>query len=121
MKMSCGQATITERTTAGRDRVARNGRCTGGPIPTGYDVTDRGEYVPTERLIPQLDMTEADFVRDLFARIAEGSTLGQEATWLNSLNVAPIVRYRHRDSTAEDKDRRPRGRRPPAGRSPDSR
>ena len=34
------KSTIIERMTLGRDRVARVGRWTGGPIPFGYDLDD---------------------------------------------------------------------------------
>jgi site-specific DNA recombinase len=86
------RSTITERMTMGRDRVARQGKYTGGPIPFGYDVED-GCLVPSPRLLDGTGMTEAEYVTDLFARIAQGSTVYAEAQRLNALGVVPCKRY----------------------------
>ena len=85
--------TIKERTTRGRDRVAKDGRYTGGTIPLGYDVAPNGRLVLSEHLVPGADMTEAELVRDLFQRIAAGSSTFAEAQRLNALGVRPVRRY----------------------------
>jgi len=86
------RSTITERLVMGRDRVARGGKYTGGPIPFGYDVED-GLLVPSTRRIEAATMTEAELVGDLFARVAAGATLYAEAERLTALGVARVKRY----------------------------
>ena len=81
------KATIIERTTLGRDRVARGGRWTGGVVPLGYDLDTQGCLVPNTRLIKELGMTEAELVHDLFQRIAHGGTAIAECHRLNALGV----------------------------------
>jgi len=88
------RATINERMTLGRDRVAAQGQYTGGPIPTGYDLDDERRLVPSDRIVPQLGITEADMVRDLFARIANGeATMAAECGRLTALGVQRRQRY----------------------------
>ncbi len=41
------KSTIIERTTMGRDRVARLGKWTNGPVPAGYDLDGEGRPVPS--------------------------------------------------------------------------
>ena len=66
------KTTIAERTSLGRNRVASDGRYTGGPIPLGYDLDDDNRFIPSTRIVPQLGITEAEMVRDIFQRIAGG-------------------------------------------------
>jgi site-specific DNA recombinase len=87
------KATIIERMTLGRDRVARSGKWTGGIIPLGYDVDAEGWLVPSTRAIEQLGMTEAALVQDLFQRIANGSTALAECHRLNALGIVTARRY----------------------------
>jgi site-specific DNA recombinase len=90
--------TIAERTMQGRDRVARAGKWTGGPIPLGYDQGPDGCLVPSQRPVPALctpdrPVTEADLAREIFRRVAEGSSALAEAKRLNALNVPCARRY----------------------------
>jgi site-specific DNA recombinase len=87
------KATLIERMTLGRDRVARNGKWTGGVVPLGYDLDTEGCLVPSTRRIAEVDMTEAEFVRDLFQRIAAGGTASAECYRLNALGVTTAKRY----------------------------
>jgi site-specific DNA recombinase len=87
------KATILERTSMGRDRIAKEGRWTGGVLPVGYDLDTEGFLMPSERVIPALEMTEADMVRDLFQRIANGSSSLTECHRLNRLGVTTAKRY----------------------------
>jgi site-specific DNA recombinase len=87
------RSTITERMTMGRDRVAKRGKWTGGPIPFGYDLDVAGCLIPSERLVPALGITDADLVRDLFERLAGGSTLVAECQRLTALGLPTARRY----------------------------
>lgn len=64
------RSTIIERMTMGRDRVARGGKWTGGPIPYGFDVDEQRLLVHSLRIVPDLDLTEAEVATDIFERIA---------------------------------------------------
>jgi site-specific DNA recombinase len=85
--------TIIERTSGGRNRVAKEGRYAGGALPPGYDVDNVGKLVPSARIVPQLDITESELIRDLFARIAGGSSVLAEARRFQALGVSPDRRY----------------------------
>jgi site-specific DNA recombinase len=50
--------------------------------------------MPSARIVEAVGMTEADFTRDLFRRIAEGSTLLAECRRLNAMGVMLPARYR---------------------------
>lgn len=84
--------TITERTMLGRARAVREGKWTNGPIPWGYDLDAEKRLVPSERMVPSLDITEAELVRDLFRRMAAGSTLRTEALRLTALGIPVVYR-----------------------------
>jgi len=85
--------TITERTSGGRRRVAEEGRYTGGPIPLGYDVDEDKRYIPSERVVSALGVTEAELIRDTFQRIAAGATLNAECKRLTELGIPRHARY----------------------------
>jgi site-specific DNA recombinase len=88
------KSTITERTSRGRDRVAAQGQYTGGPIPLGYTLDEQRRLIPSERIVEQLGVSEADYVRDLFRRIADGETsLNGECGRLTALGVPRFQRY----------------------------
>jgi site-specific DNA recombinase len=86
------RSTITERMSMGRDRHARGGRWLGS-IPFGYDVDGDSRLIEGTRLVPPLSVTEADLVRDLYRRIADGSTLLAECERLNALGIPSMRRY----------------------------
>jgi site-specific DNA recombinase len=86
---------LSQRMTVGRDRVAREGRWVGGPIPFGYDLDDHGHLTPSQRLVA--GMLEADLARSVFERIAAGSSTVAEARRLDALGVFPGRRYSARD------------------------
>lgn len=81
---------LLDRLTTGRDYKARDGKWQGGWIPYGYDLDADGRLVPSARLAYD-GITEAEIIRDLYRRIADGSTLYAEAVRLNGLGV-PAVR-----------------------------
>jgi site-specific DNA recombinase len=88
------KSTIAERTGLGRNRVASAGGYTGGPIPLGYDLDDDGRLTPSGRVVPQLGMTEAEMVADIFDRIANGQvTVNGECERLTALGVPRQQRY----------------------------
>jgi site-specific DNA recombinase len=86
---------ISQRMSVGRDRVARDGRWMGGPIPFGYDQDEHGRLVPSEREVG--GMPEAELARTVFERIAAGSSTVAEARRLDSLGVFPGRRYSRHD------------------------
>jgi site-specific DNA recombinase len=88
------RATIAENTSRGRDRVTANGKWTGGPIPFGYDLDDKGHLIASERCVDTLEVTEAELVADIFARVARGeTTINAEYQRLNTLDVPREMRY----------------------------
>lgn len=86
------RSTILERTSLGRDRLVQACKWLGGPIPRGYCVDADGFLLPSERLIAPLGLTEADMMRDLYQRLANGSSGVAEAARLQALGV-PFTRY----------------------------
>jgi site-specific DNA recombinase len=87
------KSTISERMTLGRDRVARSGKWTNGPIPFGYDLDADGFLVPSGRLVEGLDLSEAEIARSVIHRIADGSSTVIEARRLNDFGVPTLRRY----------------------------
>ncbi len=87
------KSTITERMSLGRDRVARTGKWTNGPIPFGYDLDVEGCLVPSARIVDGIGISEADVARSVIKRIAEGSSTVAEARRLNALGVPTQRRY----------------------------
>jgi site-specific DNA recombinase len=85
------RAQVLDQLTRGRDRVARQGKWTGGLVPYDYMV-EEGLLIPSTRPVEALGMTEADVVRALYQRIAAGSSAVQEVTRFNALGV-PTTRY----------------------------
>lgn len=98
------RATIAERTSGGKHRVARLGKYVGGPVPLGYDVDAERFLVPSARIVEPLGITEAELVRDIFSRIADGgTTLTAECGRLSALGIPAVQRYgknRKKDGTA---------------------
>lgn len=99
------KSTILERVTRGRDRIARQGYWTNGSVPFGYDLTRdgtngegtkqrSGRLVPSGRIVPGLGITEAELVRDIFRRVAAGSTAMAEAKRLQALGVPRTTLHR---------------------------
>jgi site-specific DNA recombinase len=100
------KSTISERTSLGRNRVARNGQYTGGPIPIGYDLDEANRFIPSTRLVPELGegVTEAQMIRDLFARVAAGqTTLNAEGARLAALGVPKRQRYGGKDGRVTER------------------
>jgi site-specific DNA recombinase len=87
------KSTIIERMTMGRDRVAREGKWTDGPVPFGYDISDQNCLIPSQRVVPMTGQTESDIVRSIFRRMADGSTTPLECQRLNAMGVPTERRY----------------------------
>ena len=85
------KSTITERMTMGRDRVAKQGKWTGGPVPFGYDVGADDCLVPSVR--DAAGRSESDVAREIIERIANGSSCVVEARRLNALGVPAVKRW----------------------------
>jgi site-specific DNA recombinase len=85
------RALIHERTSAGRHRVARRGKWTTGKPPFGYALDVDGHLTPSTKLVPQLNITEADLIKELFERVAsKESTAQNEARRFNALGIPSI-------------------------------
>jgi site-specific DNA recombinase len=93
--------TIRERSTLGRDRIAREGKFVNGPVPFGYAVDDGGFLVASDRQVPELGISEAELVRELFRRVADGDTSVRLALWLKAAGVRPTRRYFSRKTRRE--------------------
>jgi site-specific DNA recombinase len=86
--------TILDNTTRGRARGAKQGRWY-GVVPTGYAVHD-GKLVPNENeILPGL--TEADLVRDIYRRIADGDSSIKVAGYISTLGLRRFKRYAKHD------------------------
>lgn len=99
------RATTLDKLSGGRDRKAREGRWTGGPIPFGLDVhpedVDRDEaprLVPSERVLPQLEQREREAAADLFRAIDGGASTTELARRLNALGINSATRYAGQDA-----------------------
>ena len=93
------KSTIAERTSLGRNRVASDGQYTGGSVPFGYALDESNRLIPSQRRVPGLEITEADLVRDVFARIASGeATMNSECARLTALGVPRGRRYGGKDA-----------------------
>ena len=106
---------LLDNLTQGRDRVAREGRWTGGPLPYGLDVPPlvpvpaEGEEGAGKRrrkntsrplvrstvLVPEAGehWTEADVIYDVHVRLADGSSVVAECGRLNALGVPGGRKY----------------------------
>jgi site-specific DNA recombinase len=81
----------------GRDRVAKQGKWTGGPVPFGYDLDAKGCPQHSARLVPGLDRPEAAIAVEVFERIAAGHSATAEARRLQALGVPCERRYGGKD------------------------
>jgi site-specific DNA recombinase len=106
------KSTIAERTSLGRNRVASSGGYTGGPIPIGYDLGPDKRFIASERIIEQLGVTEAELVREIFQRVAGGSSAKAEAIRLAALGIPNRQRYGPSDKHTQGRliERPPRWR-----------
>src|SRR5262249_41749783 len=85
--------TIADRTNQGRTRVAKTGKWLGGVVPLGYDLDADGCLVPSERVVAQVGVTEAELARDVLRRGANGSSSVAEAARLTALKAPCERRY----------------------------
>jgi site-specific DNA recombinase len=91
--MALDQATITHRMVRGKAFAARKGRYVGGRVPLGYTLNTQGRLVPSLRIVGSQRQTEADLVREVFAHIAQGSTVEAQVQRLTALGVPVRWRY----------------------------
>jgi site-specific DNA recombinase len=83
---------IRERTMNGRARVAGEGKFINGPIPFGYDVAGQ-VLVPSMHKIDGLGCTEAEFVEQMYERVAAGESARALWNWLMRSGVPSVHRY----------------------------
>ncbi len=68
---------IIEKSKAGKDRIAKEGKFVGGRVPLGYKVNGNGDYEIDDEPIPELGISPAELVRYFFRSIAyEGKGTG---------------------------------------------
>ncbi len=87
------RASTIERLNRGRDRVARAGKRASGTIPFGYDLNPEQRLVLSERIVPGTGQTEAEVMREVFERVAGGSSLLAETTRLGALGIVGAPRW----------------------------
>lgn len=87
------KATILERMSLGRDKKLQDGRWLTGSIPRGYVLDTDKRLVPDALWVDALGMDEADMIRMLFLRIAQGASAKSETLRLNALGVPVQRRY----------------------------
>lgn len=86
--------TILDNTSRGRARGAKDGRWY-GVVPTGYTVQD-GKLAPNDReILP--GVPEADLVRDIYQRIADGESSIKVAELLSARGLSRFKRYARHD------------------------
>lgn len=83
---------IRERTMNGRARVAGEGKFINGPIPFGYDVAGQ-VLVPSTHKVEGLECTEAEFVQQMYERVAAGESARALWGWLMRSRVPSVHRY----------------------------
>lgn len=83
------RATISERMMLGRDRVARNGKWTGGPVPFGYDLDVNEVLIASTRMVEGAGMTEAQVARSAFGPIAARTAATSDSSSSGSLASKP--------------------------------
>jgi len=91
------RSTIETRTMGGKLRVAKEGEFVNGVVPFGYMVSPAGLLVPNTTLVPELGVTEADLVAQLFDRISAGESTYALADWLVDLGVTSPRRWYNKD------------------------
>lgn len=91
------RATIETRTMGGKLRVAKEGEFVNGVVPFGYMVTPAGLLVPNTAIVPELGVTEAALVEQLFDRIAAGESTYALADWLVELGVDSPRRWYNKE------------------------
>lgn len=83
--------TILQRTKAGMDRAAREGRYTGGIVRFGYRVegtSNEARLVPADEVVIAAGMTEAGVMRHIYQRLGvDGWSCWDVAEELNALGV----------------------------------
>lgn len=87
------RSTIATRTMGGKLRVAREEKFINGQVPFGYKVTLAGLLVPNETLVPEVGVSEADLVLELFERVKGGESTYALADWLGDLGVRTPRRW----------------------------
>ena len=83
---------ILERTTRGRDRVAAEGRWTGGPIPYGYRLDGDGKLIPNWTPREGYPFSEAEIAQRIFQWI--GNEQGSAISAAKRLNGEGIPMWR---------------------------
>jgi site-specific DNA recombinase len=87
------RATLLGRTILGVRRLANQGKFISGPVPFGFTVRADGFLAPSELMVTALGITEADLVREIFQRVADGASTLDVTRWLNRECVAATKRF----------------------------
>jgi site-specific DNA recombinase len=87
------RATLLGRTILGVRRLANEGKFISGRVPFGFTVGGDGFLAPSELEVSTLGITEADLVREIFRRVADGESTLDVIRWLNREGVPATKRY----------------------------
>jgi DNA invertase Pin-like site-specific DNA recombinase len=82
---------IREYTSNGRVRAARKDRWLGGTLPYGYQGKEKYVIIPSDRVVPQLGITEAALVKLCVQKVIDGRSATAVAAWLNQLGVKVLT------------------------------
>ena len=89
--------TILARTSMGRDRIARDGRWTGGIVPYGYHIDGDGYLAVAETPRNGYQFSEAEVVGRIFNLVADGQeTARGVAQKLNAENIPAWKKWHKR-------------------------
>ena len=87
---------IIERTSMGRERIARLGRWTGGVVPYGYALDHNGHLAPEGTPRNGAAYSEVDIVRRIFQELVEGGSAVSIARRLNTEGIPFWSKYQKR-------------------------
>ena len=93
--------TILIRTSMGRERIAKDGRWTGGIVPYGYHVSDAGYLVPADTPREGFQFSESEVIGRIFDWVAEAQETARGAAQRLNTESIPAWKKWHRKGMPE--------------------